>query len=187
MTRHRVLMAAVALLITAGSLQAQTPQKTEDVKGAPQVKSEQITGEVVWVQGDTLLTKGTRGDAYTIFNVKPGREFIIDGQPKHISDLKVGTLLTATVTTTTTPVTARTTSSLTGRVQWAQGNFVILTLPNGENKEYTVPESYKFMVDGKPASVAELRPGMNVSATKIVEVPRTEIAETTVVTGKSPK
>ena len=43
------------------------------------------------------------------------------------------------------------------------------------------------MVEGKPASVSELKQGMNVSATKIVEVPRTEISETTVITGKSPK
>jgi len=180
-------MTGVALLVTAGALQAQVTNKTEEVKGAAQVASEQVTGEVMWVDGNYLLTRGTRGDNYTIFNVKPGREFIIDGQPKHISDLKVGTVLTATVTTTTQPVTVRTTSTLKGRVAWVQGNFVILTLENGENKEYNVPDSYKFIVSGKPASVSELRPGMNVSADKIVEVPRTEISETTVVTGKSPR
>ena len=29
----------------------------------------------------------------------------------------------------------------------------ILTLPNGENKEYHVKPDYKFMVEGKPATV----------------------------------
>jgi hypothetical protein len=50
-----------------------------------------------------------------------------------------------------------------------------------------VPPSYKFMVQGKPASVSELRKGMKVSATRIVEEPKTEIETTTVVTGKAPK
>ena len=71
---------------------------------------------------------------------------------------------------------------------WVQGDYVILTLANGENKEYTVPDSFKFVVEGKPASVAELKPGMDVSATKIVEEPHTEkFRETTIITGKSPK
>ena len=62
-----------------------------------------------------------------------------------------------------------------------------MTLANGENKEYNVPDSFRFVVDGKPASVYELRVGMNVSATKIVAEPRTDISEKTVITGKAPK
>ena len=170
MTRSRALMTGVALLVTAGALQAQVTQKTEEVKGTAQVVTEQMTGEVVWVQGNTLVAKMQPRGFYSIFNVKPGREFLIDGQTKHIGDLKPGTVLTATVTTTTQPVTVRTTSNLKGRVWWVQGNYVILTLENGENKEYNVPDSFKFMVEGKPASVSELKQGMNVSATKIVEV-----------------
>lgn len=185
MTRSRVLMAGLALLITAGGLQAQVTQKTDAVKGAAQVTTEQMTGEVVWVQGNTLVAKMLPRGYYAVFNVKPGREFMIDGQTRHIGDLKPGTVLTATVTTTTQPVTVRTISSLTGKVWWVQGNYVVLTLANGENKEYNVPESFKFIVQGKPASVGELKVGMDVSATKIVEEPHTEISETTVITGKS--
>jgi hypothetical protein len=187
MTRNRALMTGVALLVAAGALQGQVTKKTEEVKGTAKVVTEQMTGEVVWVQGNTLVAKMLPRGFYSIFNVKPGREFLIDGQTKHIGDLTPGTILTAAVTTTTQPVTVRTTSNLKGRVWWVQGNYVILTLENGENKEYNVPDSFKFMVEGKPASVSELKQGMNVSATKIVEVPRTEISETTVITGKSPK
>jgi len=185
MTRSRVLMAGLALLFTAGLAQAQVTQKTEAVKGAAQVTTEQLTGEVVWVQGNTLVAKMLPRGYYSVFSVKPGREFMIDGQTKHIGDLKPGTVLTATVTTTTQRVTVRTISSLTGKVWWVQGNYVVLTLANGENKEYNVPDSFKFIVGGKPASVAELKAGMDVSATKIVEEPHTEISETTVITGKS--
>jgi len=81
----------------------------------------------------------------------------------------------------------RTTSSLEGTVLWAQNNYVVLRLDNGEVKEYKVPESYQFNVKGKPATVKELREGMKVSATKIVEEPRTEISSATQITGKAPK
>ncbi|MCM3878686.1 MAG: hypothetical protein ND807_01135 [Vicinamibacterales bacterium] len=187
MTRSRVLITGLALLVTAGVLRAQVTKETETLKGAAQVVTEQMTGEVVWVQGNTLVAKMLPRGYYSVFNVKPGREFIIDGQTRHIGDLRPGTVLIATVTTTTQPVTVRTTSSLTGRVWWVQGNYVVLTLANGENKEYNVPDSFRFVVEGKPASVSELKQGMNVSATKIVEEPHTEMSEKTVITGKSPK
>ena len=67
------------------------------------------------------------------------------------------------------------------------GNYVILTQENGENHEYTVPATFKFMVEGKPASVSELRKGMKVSASKIVEEQHTEISTQGYITGKAPK
>ena len=62
-------------------------------------------------------------------------------------DLKPGTKLTATVTTTTTPVTVRTTTVGSGRVWYVAGTTVILTLPNGENRQYKVARDYKFTVE----------------------------------------
>ena len=112
---------------------------------------------------------------------------MIDGQAKHIADLKPGTVLTGTIVKKVTPVTVRTTSTLNGTVWWAQGDYVVLTLENGEQKEYKVPASFKFMVEGKPATVQELKQGMKVSATKIVEEPQTELSTETVITGKAPK
>jgi len=50
-----------------------------------------------------------------------------------------------------------------------------------------VPESFKFMVEGKPATVHELKPGMKVTATKIVEENQTELSTETAITGKAPK
>jgi hypothetical protein len=145
------------------------------------------TGTVDWVQGNTLVARMQPNGLYHVFTVQQGREFVIDGQTRHIGDLKPGTVLTATVTTTTRPVTVRTTSVLNGTVWWVQGNYVVLTHENGESHEYNVPASFKFVVEGKPASVSELKQGMKVSATKIVEEPYTELATNTVVTGKAPK
>ena len=187
MTQHRMIITGVALLAITGSLRAQTKTTTESVKGAAHVTSARMTGVVDWVQGNTLVAKMQPHGDYRVFDVQPGREFMIDGQTKHIGDLKPGTVLTATVTTTTRPVTVRTTSVLNGTVWWVQGNYVVLTLENGENHEYHVPAAFKFVVEGKPATVSELKRGMKVSATKIVEEPHTELASNTVITGKSPK
>ena len=179
-----VIVIGVAIMAMAAGLQAQT---TTTPSGAAQVKTEQMNGEVVMVEGNLLLAKMQPSGDYRVFNVQPGRQFIIDGQARLIGDLKPGTVLAATVTTTTQPVTVRTTTVTNGTVWYVSGNYVILTLANGENRDYKVPESFRFTVEGKPASVHELRKGMRVSATKIVEEPRTEIATKTVITGKAPK
>jgi len=186
MNARQVIMTAAVFVTMTGAAYAQAPQ-TQKVPGEAKVDTVKMTGEVVWVQGDWLFCKMQPLGNYSLFNVKPGREFIIDGMTKHIADLKPGTVLTGMITTKTTPVTLRTTSTLNGTVWYSQGNYVILTLENGENKEYHVPESFKFMVEGKPASVNELKPGMKVTATKIVEEPQTEISTQTQITGKAPK
>ena len=185
----RVMMTVAAVLCTAGFAAAQTSaSKTEKTSGTSSFEQTvRLTGDVVYVQGNWLVAQMKPSGNYELFNVQPGREFQIDGQKKLIGDLKPGTSLTAMIITKTTPVTVRTTATLMGTVWWVRGNWVILTLPNGENKEYKVPDSYRFMVEGKPASVQDLRQGMKVSATKIVEEPQTEISTQTVITGSSPK
>jgi len=164
-----------------------TPQTTKEViKGNASIKTEQLQGTVEYVEGNTLLVRMTDG-AIREFNVPESRKFIIDGRELTVHDLKPGTKLSATVTTTTTPITDRTTTVGTGTVYWVAGKTVILTLPNGENRQYTVKDDYKFNIEGnKDATVFDLRKGMRVSAQKIVEEPRTEIASNTVVTGQAP-
>jgi hypothetical protein len=177
------------LLLIAGSLaaaQQQMPKTTtETVKGAPIVTTEQLHGTVLYVEGNELIVRMSTGEIRD-FQVAPPRKFIIDGKELTVAELKVGTELTATVTTTKTPVTERTTTIGSGTVWYVSGNTVIVTLPNGENRTYQVEDSYRFTVDGQPASVRDLRKGMTISAERIVEEPRTEIATDTVVTGKAP-
>jgi hypothetical protein len=187
MTRHRIIFTGVTLLALTGSLWAQTKSTTEKKKGSVHVESTRMTGVVDWIEGNTLVARMRPNGDYRVFIVPPDRQFEIDGQIKHIGDIKRGTVLTATVMTTTQPITVRTTSVINGTVAWVQGNYVLLRLDNGETHEYHVPASFKFVVDGKPASVSELKQGMKVSATKIVEEPHTELASNMVVTGTSPK
>ena len=180
--RFAILAASAALAVA----QQQMPKTTsETVKGTPTVTTEQLHGTVVYVEGNDLVVRMSDGDIRE-FKVPPSRKFIVDGKEMTVRQLKQGTELTATITTTTTPVTERTKTVGTGKVWWVSGNTVIITLPNNENRTYKVLDSYRFNIDGKPASVHDLRKGMMISAEKIVEEPRTEIASDTVVTGKAP-
>jgi LPXTG-motif cell wall-anchored protein len=64
---------------------------------------------------------------------------------------------------------------------------VILTLPDGTNKMYKATPQMKFDVNGQKATVFDLKKGMRITAEKIVEEPRTEITNNTLVTGTAPK
>jgi hypothetical protein len=52
---------------------------------------------------------------------------------------------------------------------------------------FVVKAGYKFNVEGKETDVFDLRKGMIVSGTKIVEAPMTEVAANTEFTGTAPK
>ena len=177
---------AALLIFTFAAAAQQMPRTTkEDVKGQATVKTEQLHGTVVFVEGNKLAVR-MAGGGLRNFEVPESRRFVVDGKELTVRELKPGTTLTATVTTTTTPITERTTTIGTGKVWFVSGNTVIVTLPNNENRSYKVTESYRFNVEGKPASVHELRKGMTISAQKIVEEPRTEMASNIVVTGHAP-
>jgi hypothetical protein len=83
-------------------------------------------------------------------------------------------------------VTIRTTTVKTAKVWYVSAPHVILTLPDGQNKQYTVKDDFKFVVNGQPATVFDLRAGMNVSAEKIVEEPTVEITTESKVVGQAP-
>jgi len=158
---------------------------THHVKTGSVTKSEQLSGKVVVVDGNTLVVKMASGDLRT-FTPPESRRFVIDGKELSLAELKPGTKLRATVTNTETSITERTTTVGTGKVWYVSGTNVILTLPNGENRQYKVGKDYKFNINGQPATVFDLRKGMTVSAEKIVEVPRVELASNVAVTGTAP-
>jgi hypothetical protein len=174
-------IALILALIARGQVTTE-----EKVRGEPSVTTETVQGTVEYVEGNHLVVRMPDGKIRE-FKVPDSRRFIIDGKEQTVHDLKPGTKLTATVTTTTTPVMARTTTVGSGTVWWVAGNTVIVTLPSGENRTFTVTDDYRFHVNGQAdASVQQLRRGMRVSAEKIVEQPITEIVENTVVTGHAP-
>jgi len=182
------IAAGSTMVLVSGVAQQQLPQTTrESIKGKTSVTTEQLKGTVEYVEGNHLVVRTADGNIRE-FNVPESRKFTIDGRDLTVHDLKRGTQLSATVTTTTTSVTDRTTTVGTGTVWWVAGKTVIITLPNGENRTYTVEDSFKFNVEGnKTANVSDLKKGMKISAEKIVEEPRTEIVSNTVVTGQAPR
>jgi LPXTG-motif cell wall-anchored protein len=192
MATHRKLLTGLSMTLGiaffATIVAAQAPQTTSQAtRGEGTVTTEQLSGEVVLVEGNNLVVKMSNGEVRTFSNVPDSRRATIDGKEVGVRDLKPGTTLTATITTTTTPVTVRTTTVGTGKVRFVAGNSVILTLPNGETKQYTVKPDYKFNINGKPATVSDLRAGMTVSAEKIVEEPTVQIAMDTRVVGQGPR
>jgi hypothetical protein len=158
----------------------------ERIKGNSAAVTETLTGTVVLVDGNNLVVRMSNGQV-RYFQPPESRRFIIDGKDLSLRDLKPGTKLTATMTTTETSVTERTTTVGSGKVWFVSGQTVILTLPNNENRMYKVNDDYKFIVEGRPATVHDLRKGMTVAAQKIVEAPKTEIASEVAVTGHAPE
>ena len=87
---------------------------------APTVSTSQLKGEVVQVEGNDLLVKLSTGELKT-FRVPETRRFLIDGRELSVRELQPGTTLTATVRTTTTPVTTRTKRVQSARVWYVAG------------------------------------------------------------------
>ena len=183
----QVLAAGIAALGLAAGAAAQATSTTGTVPGAAKVTTTQLQGEVAYIQGDYLIAKMIPSGDFRLFQLRPGKTATIDGVVVPLNKAKTGTVLTAFVTVTETPVVDRTVTTLKGTVWHASPTTVILTLENGENRQYEVPQGLKFDVDGEMKEAMELRPGMKLTATKVVEVPRTEIREENVVTGVGPK
>jgi hypothetical protein len=180
-----VVTLMLGLWMTARA-QAQTPAATQPAT-QPTVTApvtSKITAEVVQVEGNYLVVKQESGDLQ-VFNVSPERRFIVDGSPLAVGQLKPGTILTASYVYT--PPAGDTVTTVTGKVWYASGNTVILTLPDGTNKSYTVPPSFQFMVNGQPATVQELRKGMRVTANKIPVPPAVAFRYDMEITGTTKK
>jgi hypothetical protein len=195
--KHVVNAVAVTLMLALSVISgAQAPASQPDAaKPAPTQPAtppmataaptaSKMTGEVVEVEGNYLLVKLASGDVQ-VFNVNPERRFIVDGTPLTIGQLKPGTMLTATYTST--PPTGAAVTTLTGKVWYVTGNTVILTLPDGTNKSYKVLPSYQFIVNDKPASVYELRRGMRVTARRIPQPAAVAFRDDIQITGTTKK
>ncbi len=66
------------------------------------------------------------------------------------------------------------------------GNSVMVTLENGERKQYVIPGRFRFNVDGEEKGVSELTRGMNLRATIIQKKQQMVTESTTVVSGLPP-
>jgi hypothetical protein len=81
------------------------------------------------------------------------------------------------------PVTTTTTRHISGKIVSVDGNKVVVQ-GGGAATEYTVPDGFKFQMGGKDVGVADLKPGMTVSATVTTSVTTTPVTVTEIRKGK---
>lgn len=189
-TRTQMLLAfmvgmiCLSLTLSAG---AQVQSSTSTTSQTPTVTSKTVSGTVVYVGAHDLIVKMDDGSLKHFTNVPDTATAMVDGKPITIKDAKVGMKLSKTVTTTTMPRTITTTQTVTGKVwQVNPPRSVVLSMDNGENQMFKIPEGQKFNVNGQTVDAWGLKKGMVVSATKVVEVPETVISQQAKVTGSMP-
>jgi LPXTG-motif cell wall-anchored protein len=181
-------LAAATLCLGFGmSLSAQVQTKTNQTAG--QAKS-QVTVEratVVSVEGNDLIVKMDDGTIRHFPNVPESARATVDGQQLGIHDLKPGMHLERTITSTTTPLTITTVQTVTGTVWHVTPPLsIILTLEDGTNQSFKIPQGQKFNVNGQMVDAWGLKRGMKISATKVVESTETEMATQRRITGTMP-
>jgi RNase P/RNase MRP subunit p29 len=165
--------------------QVQTSKTVSHGQATTEVSVER--GEIVYVNGNSIIVKLDDGSLREFDNVPESSTFMLDGKPAHISDVKVGMKLEKQRVRTTRPKVVTTVETVTGKV-WhvSPPKSVILTLENGENQRFTVPDGQKFTIDGAETDVFGLRKGMKVTAQRVTEVPETVVEHQVHVSGTAP-
>jgi hypothetical protein len=182
-----IVATTTACLAFTLSLSAQVETKTTTATGKATVVTKVERGEVVTVSGNDLVVKMADGTLRNFENVPASARVTVDGKQLGVHDLKPGMKLQRTITTTSTPMTITTVQTVKGKV-WAitPPLSIILTLEDGKNQQFKIPEDQKFDVDGQMVDAWGVRKGMIITATKIVEQPAVEVTQEKTVTGTVP-
>jgi LPXTG-motif cell wall-anchored protein len=181
-----LLVAAVCVTVTL-NLSAQVQTTTNTTQGKASVVTQVEKGEIVFVSGNSVVVKMADGSLRHFNNVPESARVTVDGQQLGVHDLKAGMKVQKTITTTTTPETVTTVKSVTGKVWFINPpSTVILTMEDGKNQEFKIPNGQKFNVDGQMVDAWGLKKGMTVNATKVVEAPAVVVAQRAKLTGEMP-
>jgi len=184
--RNQLATGLFCLLLSV-VMMAQVKTESSTNQGQPTVQTTVERGEVVNVSGNDLVVKMEDGEIRNFPNVPDSARITVEGQQLSVHDLKPGMKLERTTVTTTTPQTVTTVQTVTGKVWHVNPpNKVVLTLEDGTNKEFKIPEGQKFKVEGKDVDAFGLRKGMQISATRIVTVPVTVTSQQRKTTGQMP-
>jgi len=182
-----VLAVGVVGLILNANVSAQVQTGTFTTTGQPTTEVKVDRGTVVLVDGNDLVVKAEDGHLVHFANVPESARATVDGQQLGIHDLKPGMTLERTIATTTTPQMITTVKHVTGTV-WSVNppSSVILTLEDGTNQAFKIPDGQQFNIDGQMVDAWGLKKGMTVSATKVTEVPETVVDQQKEITGTTP-
>ena len=183
----QALAAGGLCLIFTHSGSAQLRTQTTTTTGSPTQHVKVDRAEVVLVSGNDLVLKMEDGTIRHIANVPDTFKAVVDGKEIGIYDLKAGMILERTTTMTTTPKVVTTVQTIKGRVYNVNPpSYVYLTMANGTNEKFEIPKGQKFKVGGQMVDAWGLKPGMNITATKVVEFSTTEIEQQRKLTGSMP-
>ena len=175
-----------ALALASIGAWAQDSTTTTVRHGEPSYDTQVKNAEVVYVEGNDLVLKLENGKVEHLV-VPDSDKFTIDGREVTVRDLKEGTKLTQTITTSTAPRYITTVRTLKGKVWHVQApSKVIVSLPDHTNQMYSVPKHATFIVDGKPKTVFDLKKGMRFEATIVSEDSENVIARDKSTTGIAP-
>jgi hypothetical protein len=185
-TFSRLLAGVVICAGSVGALNAQDTTTRTETRGQPTVTTQVERGEVVYVSGNELVVRMDTGEIKH-FTVSDTATAMVDGKPLTVRQLKPGMKLQRTITTTTTPSTVTNVRTVSGRVvQVIPPLSIILSFPEGGNKQYKIPNDQTFLIDGQKKTAFELKPGMQISATAVTTTPSSQTTETRAVTGAAP-
>lgn len=181
----RLLMTGVAVLTFALSMNAQVKTETSTTHGQPEKSFAVDRGEVVYAAGSDLVLKKDDGTIVHFANVSENAT--VDGKPVAVDKLEPGMKLERTITTTTTPHTVTTVQTVKGKVWHVNApRFVILTLEDGTNHKFDLPNNHKVLVDGQEVDAWRLKKGMTISATRVIEAPGSAVTQQTELTASAP-
>ncbi len=88
------------------------------------------------------------------------------------------------ITQTGQPATTMSTRIVNATVVSVDGNDVVAEDATGHATQYTIPDGFKFQLEGRDIGVSELKPGMHVSATITTTTTTTPVWVTEIKTGK---
>jgi len=181
------LATGVVCMVVAlsGSAQVHTQTTTTSGEATQRVKIDRA--EVVLVSGNDLVLRMEDGTIRHIADVPNTFKAVVDGQEIGIYDLKAGMTLERTTTITSTPKIVTTTRTVKGRVWHVNPpRYVYLTMEDGSSERFEFPKGQKFNVQGRKVDAWGLKPGMKITATKVVEFTTTEIEQQRKLTGSMP-
>lgn len=175
----------MALSLTASG-QVQTTTKTTP-EGAPTRSVKVERGTIVYVSGNTVVVKAEDGTLRHFNNVPDSTTVTVDGKQLNVHQLQPGMIVERQTITTTTPKIITTVKTVSGTVWYVNPpNSVILTMENGKNQSFKIPNGQKFTVNGQVTDAFGLRKGMKVDAQQVIEQPATVVAQEIKRTGVMP-
>ena len=172
----------VICLVSAPSMRPQVEKEITTNNGQATKDVTVERGEVVMVDGNDLIIKREDGQIVHFPNVPESTKITVAGKQLSIHDLQPGMKLERTIRSRMNPKTVATVQLVTGTVWHVTPPIsVMLRLKDGTYQQFTFPKGQKFMVNGREIDARELRRGMTISATRIVEEPAPAVTQTGIV------